>query len=65
VRQFWDLANDYFQWQRDCLGWAGHSLSRCRERDSGSWYCALLLWALIVAACDASLLVVTGGGGEG
>jgi hypothetical protein len=34
-------SNDGFESQWDCCGWPG---IRCRERENGSWRCALLPW---------------------
>jgi hypothetical protein len=53
----WDLANDCFEWQRDCYGRPG---IRCRDRENGSSDYGPLPWAPMAAAWAASLLVAAG-----
>jgi hypothetical protein len=51
VLQFWSLASDCLEWQRDCAG--GHSLWCHHAPENGSRHCAVQSWALDVEAAEA------------
>jgi hypothetical protein len=62
VRQFWNLANDCFKWQRDCCDGPGPRSGAVTRTARGI---ELMPCALMIEACEASLPLGTGGDAEG